>query len=102
MPKIEIKKSTNFSAKATFDKVESFLKDDPDLRKMDSSYQCQFDSAKLTGNLKGKQFEGQFHIQEIATSSSQVIITVQIPLLLTPLKGAIESTLNKKLDRLLA
>jgi hypothetical protein len=99
MPKIQIEKTVSNTAKDTFEKIQKFLESDPDLRKMDSNYQCQFNPSQMTGSARGKQFDASFQVQPEA-SQSKVAISVNIPFLLTPLKGAIEGSLRKKLDRL--
>ena len=75
------------------------MSDDKDLRKLDSNYQCQFDDKSLTGSAKGKQFEAKLKVA--SGSKTQVTLEVSLPLLLTPFKGMIENTLNKKLDSVL-
>ncbi len=99
MPKISIEKTTALSGKEAFEKIQKFLSDDPDLRKMDSSYKCQFNESNLTGSAKGGKFDAQLKIKEGGTTT--VVLTVELPFLLTPFKGVVETTLDKKLTRLL-
>lgn len=75
------------------------MSDDKDLRKLDSNYKCQFDDGTLTGTAKGKQFEAKLKV--VSGSKTQVSLEVNLPLLLTPFKGMVETTLNKKLDSVL-
>jgi hypothetical protein len=101
MPKLDIEKSLTVDASEAFTKLKNFLETDPDLRKMDSAYQCTFDDSQKSGEAKGKQFKATLRV-EPAGSGSKVAIGVDLPFLLTPLKGTIEASLRKKLDRLFA
>ena len=76
------------------------LANDPDLKKLDPSYKCHFDEATLAGTAKGKMFEANLSLKEHGPQT-KVSLVVNIPLMVTPFKGMIESILNKKLDRLL-
>lgn len=77
------------------------LESDKDLRKMDSSYACQFDEKSFTGSAKGSKFEADMKVVAQG-GGAQVEIEVSLPLMLTPLKGVVQSTLQKKLDSALA
>lgn len=101
MPKVKVESQSSHSPEAAFQKIKSLLENDKDLRKMDSSYKCQFDEKSLTGSAKGGKFEADMRI--VAKSGgSHVEIEVNLPLMLTPVKGVVQSTLQKKLDNALA
>lgn len=99
MPKLNIEKTLSVDATEAFTKLKNFLESDGDLRKMDAGYQCSFDDSQKKGEAKGKQFKASLRV-EPSGRGSKVAIDVDLPFLLTPLKGTIEASLRKKLDRL--
>jgi hypothetical protein len=80
MPKVSIEKSTSSSAKDTFGKIKSFFENDADIKKIDAS------DVAVTSQGTG----------------STVKITVDLPFLLTPLKGKIQEMIEKKIGKYLA
>ena len=100
MPKFTVEHTSPLSANETFQKVREFLDNDQDLRKMDSSYKCDFNEANLTGSAKGSQFKANLKVQE-QSSGAHVLIEVDLPLMLSPFKGVVRSTLEKKMQKLL-
>lgn len=97
MPKVKVESQSKHSAEETFKKIRTLLETDRDLRKMDSSYVCQFNEQKLTGTAKGGKFEADMKITA-QSGGSHVEIEVSLPLMLTPVKGIVQSTLQKKLE----
>jgi Putative polyhydroxyalkanoic acid system protein (PHA_gran_rgn) len=59
-----------------------------------------FDDAKKTGHCKSTQFSADFAIKT-STSGSSVTVALDLPFLLTPFKGKIQETLEKKLKKYL-
>lgn len=100
MPKLKVETQTKLSANDAFNKIRHLLENDKDLRKMDSSYVCQFNESGLTGTAKGSKFDAEMKVKN-TSSGSVVEIEVSLPLILTPVKGVVQSTLQKKLDRAL-
>lgn len=106
MPTIRLEKITSLNSSAAFQKISQIIENDPDLRKLDASYQCEFDEETLTGQAKGKQFSAEISVksneppkeQTNKDTSSKVEISVSLPFVLTPLKGVIEGHLRKKLE----
>lgn len=101
MPKVKAEKSTNQSAQETFNKIKHMLESDKDLRKFDPNLACTFNEANMTGTAKGSQFKADMKVTS-AGGGSRVEIEVDLPLMLTPLKGVVQSTLQKKLDSVLS
>jgi hypothetical protein len=101
MPKFNVSSSSKYSAPETFKKIRELFENDRDLKKMDPGYVSQFDESKLNGSAKGGKFEAQMRIVPSGNSCS-VEIEVNLPLMLTPLKGVVQSTLQKKLETALA
>ncbi len=100
MPKIIVQKSVNKAAQETFEKLKTFLSSDPDLKRMDSSYQCQFQDEQMTGTAKGTKFNALLNVKQNGTNSD-IEIQIDLPLMMTPFKGVVESTIQNKLNKLL-
>lgn len=101
MPKFTIEHSSSHSAKEAFEKIKSFLSGDEDLRRFDSKMQCQFNEDTLKGSIKGSQFKADVAVQSAGTGS-KIEINVDLPMLLTPFKGKVQETLQRKLTKYLA
>ncbi len=101
MPKVKVEASSSASPKDAFAKIKTMLQDDKDLRKMDAGYQCEFNEASLTGSAKGSQFDAKMTVVPQA-QGAKVEIEVELPFILTPVKGVVQSTLQKKLDKALS
>jgi hypothetical protein len=101
MPKIKVESQSKYDVEETFKKIKQMLENDKDLRKMDSGYTCAFNEGQKTGSAKGSKFQAEMKVTT-AGQGSQVQIDVDLPLLLTPVKGIVQSTLQKKLESALA
>ena len=99
MPKFKVDAKSSLSPDETFQKIKTLLESDKDLRKLDN-YVCKFDETKRTGTAKGAKFEASMNVTA-QTAGSSVAIEVSLPMLLTPVKGIVQSTLEKKLSALL-
>lgn len=100
MPKITVQKSVTTNAEEAFQKLKTFLATDPDLKRMDSSYQCQFQDDKMTGSAKGTKFQAQMSVKPEG-GSTHVEILIEIPLMMAPFKGMVETTIQNKLSKIL-
>ena len=74
---------------------------DEDLRRFDSKMQCQFNDGSMNGSIKGSQFKADVAVLAQGTGS-KIEIVVDLPMLLTPFKGKVQETLQKKLSKYLA
>ena len=101
MPKVKVESQSKHSVEETFKKIRHMLESDGDLRRMDSSYTCQFNDKAMTGTAKGSKFEADMKVVSSA-GGAKVEIEVSLPLMLTPVKGIVQSTLQKKLESALA
>lgn len=101
MPKFKVETQSKHSPEETYQKIKGLLENDRDLRKMDSSYVCNFNDSGMTGTAKGSKFEAAMKVAGTG-SGAKVEIDVSLPLMLTPLKGVVQSTLQKKLEAILA
>ncbi len=100
MAKVIIKKDSPLDQSETFTRLKSVLDQDTDLRKLDPSYICQFDDQAKTGSAKGSKFEANLKVSANGNTST-LEIEVKLPLLLSPFKSMIETTLGKKVDKAL-
>jgi hypothetical protein len=101
MPKVKVESQSKHSPQETFAKIKQLLENDKDLRKMDSGYVCKFNEAGMTGSAKGGKFEADMKVVAKGTGA-MVEIEVSLPLMLTPIKGIVQTTLQKKLESALA
>jgi hypothetical protein len=101
MPKVKVETNSKMSPADAFKKIRSLLEGDKDLRKMDSTYQCKFNDNSLSGTAKGSKFSADMKVVDQGEVCT-VIIEVDLPLILAPVKGVVQSTLQKKLDAALA
>ncbi len=102
MPKVSVQSLTSKSANEAYEKIKTMLETDPELRKMDPSCSFSFNQGSLSGTAKGSKFTANMKVVSQAQGSSLVTIDVDLPLLLTPVKGLVQSTLEKKLKAALA
>ena len=101
MPKLKIDYKSSLSAEDTFKKVSDLLSSDEQLKGIDQSFTCSFDSASLTGEVSSKLFTANMNVKE-ANPGSNVELTIDLPMKLALAKGMIEKTLQKKLEKALA
>jgi hypothetical protein len=101
MPKVTIDHKTNLSASDAFTKIKTFFETDQDIRRLDPSIKCEFAESKMTGTANGSQFKANIAVSS-AGDGSNVNVVVDLPLLLTPFKGKIQETIQKKLGKYLA
>ena len=101
MPKINLKASSNYTAEETFEKVKNLFESDSDLKKMDSSYVCDFQPSELSGTAKGNKFSAKMKIDHQG-DQSEITVDVEIPFMLSPFKGVIKETLQKKIGKTLS
>jgi len=101
MAKVSIKKDSPLNQSETFTRLKSVLDQDHDLRKLDPDYRCQFDDQAKTGTAKGSKFEANLSVTATGDTST-LVVEVKLPLLLSPFKSMIETTLTKKIEKALA
>ncbi|MDX9731106.1 MAG: hypothetical protein RBT63_04990 [Bdellovibrionales bacterium] len=101
MPKFKVESNTGLNQTDAYTRIKSMLENDQDLKKMDSSCTFSFNDAKQTGLAKGSKFTADLKVTAVGAGSN-VTIEVDLPLMLTPVKGIVQSTLEKKLQKALA
>ena len=101
MPKFKVETASSLSAKDAFQKIKDFLEKSDDLKKIDPQILCTFEDSKLKGLAKGKQFKAEISVLENSPQCT-VSVEVEIPFLLSPLKGKIQESLERKIKKALA
>lgn len=101
MPKFKIETPSPLDPEATFIKIKNYLQTTDDLKKIDKDIAVSFDDQRMQGWAKGKQFKADIQVQQHSTQC-HVSVEIEIPLILSPLKGKIQETLHRKLQKALA
>ncbi len=100
MPKFKIEHESSHKPSEAYEKIKGFLQDDVEIRRFDPKLECTFNDAQQTGQLKGSQFKADMKISANG-EGSKVSLVIDLPLLLTPFKGKVQDTLQKKLTKYL-
>ena len=100
MPKFTIEHQSSHKADEAYGKIKEFLNNDQDIRRFDSKLECSFNDGQRSGQMKGSQFKADLQVHD-AGAGSKVSVTVDLPLMLTPFKGKVQETLQKKLAKYL-
>ena len=100
MPKFTIDHQSQCDAQEAYSKIKEFLSQDPDIRRFDPKLQCSFNDASMSAALKGSQFKADMNVSA-AGAGSKVQVIVDLPLMLTPFKGKVQETLQRKLEKYL-
>ncbi len=101
MPKVQVDHQSSKPAAELLQRIRNFFETDPDMKKIDSQVQCHFDANQFSGRVTGSQFKAEIQIRP-QSSGSLISVVVDLPLLLTPLKGKVEKILREKLEKHLA
>lgn len=101
MPKFEVNHKTPMNTQEAFEKLDQFMQNAGEIKKWDSQAVWQSDLNSKTAKIKGKQFTANILVKELPGSGSEVVFQIDIPLLLTPLKGKISEVLKHKLEKYL-
>lgn len=100
MPKFTVEQSSKLSADDCFSKIKNFMNSkDNDIRKFDTKMDVTFEDGKKVCDIKGSQFKAQIQVLP-DSAGSKAQITVDLPLMLTPFKGKIESMLKDNLTKI--
>ncbi|MEN0060134.1 MAG: polyhydroxyalkanoic acid system family protein [Bdellovibrio sp.] len=101
MPKFTIDHQSSHNVDEAYNKIKDFLQKDQDIRRFDPNLQCSFDDGSKKCAMKGSQFKADMTIAA-SGAGSKVSVMVDLPLMLTPFKGKVQETLQKKLAKYLA
>jgi len=98
MPKFNIEHQSTHSAETAYSKIKDFLTHDQDIRRFDSKMNCDFNDGKMQCSISGSQFKADMVVNAAGTGS-KVVVTVDLPMLLSPFKGKVQETLQRKLAK---
>lgn len=101
MPKFTIDHMSSSNPQEAYSKIKEFLNNDQDIRRFDPKLQCSFNDGSMSAKMNGAQFKADMSVAA-SGSGSKVVVTVDLPLMLTPFKGKVQETLQKKLAKYLA
>lgn len=101
MPKVEVQHNVKMSAADTMAKIKVFFETDDTIRKIDPNIKCTFNEAEMTGKVVGSQFKADVLVKTQGETSNVVVI-VDLPFLLSPFKGKVKETIERKLAKYLA
>lgn len=97
MPKFTVDHNTSHAAPEAYKKMKEVL-GNGELNKFDSKIQCNFNDSQHHCQINGSQFKAEVHVKSVS-QGSQVSITVDLPFLLTPIKGKVQESLAKMLTK---
>lgn len=101
MPKVTVNHQTEVPADEAFERIKNFFETDQDIRKIDPNIRITFTDTSKTGKVTASQFSGEFSVKP-GSGGSTVSVLIDLPFLLTPFKGKVQETLEKKLKKYLA
>ncbi|MGE3262212.1 MAG: polyhydroxyalkanoic acid system family protein [Bacteriovoracia bacterium] len=96
MPQVKVKHAIAGEKKKVFAAVKSYLQGRDTLSKLGAD--IEWDDKSCSAEISGGSFEGNLAVTE-KSGKSEVEITIQLPLLMTPFKGKVEEELKKHLGR---
>jgi carbon monoxide dehydrogenase subunit G len=100
MPKIQIDHECPHSVDDTVSKLKTFFESEGELKRIDPSIKASFDSSGR-GQIQGSQFKADVAVESNG-NGSLVQVIVDLPFLLSPFKGKIQETVQRKLAKYLA
>jgi hypothetical protein len=98
MPKFTIEHKTSHAAQETYEKLKNFLSKSGEIQKFDSKVSCDFNDSQKSCNLSGSQFKAKAEVTDLE-KGARISIHVDLPLLLTPIKGKVSEVLTKMLKK---
>lgn len=96
MPQVKVSQEFKGKKQAVYKAVKDYLDGRETLQKLGAS--MNWNDKTHSGELEGGSFSGALSVSEKG-GSVQVSIVVDLPLLLTPLRGKVEEELKKHLGR---
>lgn len=100
MPKVNVEHQCNLPAEDAFTKIKSFFENDQDIRRLDPKMECIFHASSMTGTAKGSKFNADIAVKGHG-AGSKIQVVVDLPLVLSPFKGKVQETIQKKLAKYL-
>lgn len=100
MPKVNVSETIAGSKKAVYKAVKAYLEGRDTLKKLGAT--IEWDDSGHSGDISADNFSGSISVEEKGASKALVTIAIDLPLLLTPFKGKVETELKKHLGRVRA
>ena len=101
MPKVNIDIDSKYAPQETFAKIKKFFEEPGELKKYDPDISCDFNDPQMSGVAKGSKFSADMKVQPKGDTAA-VNIVLDLPFLLSPFKGQIKSTVERKLGAILS
>lgn len=101
MPKVNVEHKSSVPLSEAMGKIKHFFENDQDIRRFDPKIKCHFPEGKTEGKVSGNQFKADISVSGDAKGTN-ILVIVDLPLILTPLKGKVEELIKKKLGKHLA
>lgn len=96
MPQVKVKHQIAGEKKKVYTAVKAYLKGRDTLSKLGA--EIEWDDKACSAEISGGSFTGALAVAE-KSGKSEVEITIDLPLLMTPFKGKVEEELKKHLGR---
>lgn len=101
MPKFTIECNSKKNQKESYDLIKKFLESDNSLKALDSKMAFTYDDSNMVAVAKGGQFKANLEVKSVG-DGAKVAVTIDLPLLLSPFKGKVQETIERKLAKVLA
>lgn len=98
MPKINVEHVSKLNPTEVFNKLKTFFEGEHDIRRLDPKIQCTFNDSNMTGQATGSQFKAEMSVKK-SGESSIVAVTVDLPFILTPIKGKVQEKIQSQLAK---
>lgn len=99
MPNFKVEHQTTLPSAQTFEKVCDYLQNSEGIKKLDGNLKFDLNPGAKTGHVKGSKFECEISVT--GENPAKVVLSITIPLLLSPFKSSIESTIKEKMTKIL-
>lgn len=96
MPQVKVNQEIKGKRTAVYGAVKEYLEGRDTLQKLGAS--IDWNDKKFSGEIEASSFSGSLTVSD-GDKASTVSIVIDLPLLLTPLKGKVEEELKKHLGR---
>jgi hypothetical protein len=100
MPKISFEHTSQLAPQDAFEKIKNFFESETELKKYDATLKCQFNESQRSGQAKGSQFSADMKVQDKG-AGCVVTLNIDLPFLLSPFKGKIQESVQRKLKKYL-
>jgi hypothetical protein len=100
MATFTVEHQTQLSKQEAFKRVQNYLQNSEGLKKLDSNLEYVFDEANFKGHVKSSKFQCAMTITG-EQAAAKVSLEVSLSLLLSPFKGTVRETLQKKFKQIL-